>query len=78
MRRMEIEQNLVAFFGAFVVFSSILDFESDAMWRRYDTIWAQWVLLYLTDDDLVLFLERCKKGLTRRGKSSMCDGIFSM
>ena len=33
---------------------------------RYDTIWAQWVLLYLTDDDLVSFFERCKKGLTRR------------
>ncbi|CAE7344364.1 unnamed protein product [Symbiodinium necroappetens] len=34
---------------------------------RYDTIWAQWVLLYLTDDDLVSFFERCKKGLTRDG-----------
>ena len=30
---------------------------------RYDVIWAQWVLLYLTDEDLVAFLQRCKKGL---------------
>lgn len=30
---------------------------------RYDVIWAQWVLLYLTDEDLVSFLQRCKKGL---------------
>lgn len=30
---------------------------------RYDVIWAQWVLLYLTDEDLVAFLERCKRGL---------------
>jgi len=34
---------------------------------RYDAIWAQWVLLYLTDDDLVSFFERCKRGLTRTG-----------
>ncbi|CAJ1388798.1 unnamed protein product [Effrenium voratum] len=34
---------------------------------RYDVIWAQWVLLYLTDEDLVAFLERCKKGLSSNG-----------
>lgn len=31
--------------------------------QRYDVIWAQWVLLYLPDDDLVDFLNRCKVGL---------------
>jgi len=36
---------------------------------RYDVIWAQWVLLYLTDEDLVSFLQRCKKGL--RGPNGM-------
>merc|ERR1719162_2093729 len=30
-------------------------------------IWAQWVLLYLPDDDLVAFLERCTAGLRRQG-----------
>ena len=33
----------------------------------YDVIWAQWVLLYLTDEDLVAFLERCKRGLLGDG-----------
>ncbi|CAK8997715.1 N-terminal Xaa-Pro-Lys N-methyltransferase 1-B (Alpha N-terminal protein methyltransferase 1A-B) (Methyltransferase-like protein 11A-B) (X-Pro-Lys N-terminal protein methyltransferase 1A-B) (NTM1A-B) [Durusdinium trenchii] len=36
-------------------------------WLRYDVIWAQWVLLYLTDEDLVAFLQRCKKGLRPNG-----------
>mmetsp|Transcript_1893 Transcript_1893/g.3770 ORF Transcript_1893/g.3770 Transcript_1893/m.3770 type:complete len:256 (-) Transcript_1893:41-808(-) len=34
---------------------------------RYDIIWAQWVLLYLTDDDLVMFLRRCASALSRHG-----------
>jgi len=33
----------------------------------YDVIWAQWVVLYLPDDDLLAFLLRCMKGLRRRG-----------
>jgi len=36
-------------------------------WDRYDVIWAQWVLLYLADDDLVQFLVRCKRSLRDRG-----------
>lgn len=34
---------------------------------RYDVIWNQWVLLYLTDDHLVEFLKRCKEGLREGG-----------
>jgi len=33
----------------------------------YDVIWAQWVLLYLPDDDLIKFLEHCQKMLTSTG-----------
>lgn len=28
--------------------------------RNYDVIWNQWVLGYLTDEDLVAYLNRCK------------------
>jgi protein N-terminal methyltransferase len=34
---------------------------------RYDVIWIQWVLLYLTDSDLIAFLQRCKQALTAEG-----------
>merc|ERR1719183_2580669 len=27
---------------------------------RYDALWIQWALMYLTDDDAVAFLRRCK------------------
>eukprot|EP01026_Neomeris_dumetosa_P034166 TRINITY_DN2747_c0_g2_i3.p1 TRINITY_DN2747_c0_g2~~TRINITY_DN2747_c0_g2_i3.p1 ORF type:complete len:266 (-),score=27.84 TRINITY_DN2747_c0_g2_i3:207-1004(-) len=31
--------------------------------RRYDCIWIQWCLLYLTDEDIIQLLLRCIKGL---------------
>lgn len=31
---------------------------------KYDCIWNQWVLLYLTDEDLISYLQRCKTALT--------------
>eukprot|EP00002_Diphylleia_rotans_P027352 TRINITY_DN5480_c0_g1_i1.p1 TRINITY_DN5480_c0_g1~~TRINITY_DN5480_c0_g1_i1.p1 ORF type:complete len:274 (-),score=63.90 TRINITY_DN5480_c0_g1_i1:242-1063(-) len=34
---------------------------------RYNVIWIQWVLLYLTDDDLIAFMKRCKIGLAHGG-----------
>jgi len=34
---------------------------------RYDCIWSQWVLGHLTDHDLILFLQRCRRGLTEGG-----------
>lgn len=33
----------------------------------YDVVWVQWVLPYLTDEDLVEFLKRAKAGLRERG-----------
>jgi protein N-terminal methyltransferase len=34
---------------------------------RYDCIWNQWCCLYLTDDDLVEYLKRCKVALKPDG-----------
>ncbi|CAL5229119.1 g12384 [Coccomyxa viridis] len=47
---------------------------------RYDVIWMQWALLYLTDDDLLQLLERCKSGLKEDGlviiKENVCEQGF--
>ncbi|KAF4665867.1 54S ribosomal protein L2 mitochondrial [Perkinsus olseni] len=37
---------------------------------RYDVIWNQWCLLYLTDEDLVAYLKRCKAALAPK------DGVI--
>jgi protein N-terminal methyltransferase len=36
--------------------------------RHYSIIWVQWVLCYLTDDDIVAFLKRCGEGLLEDSK----------
>ncbi|EDO32912.1 predicted protein [Nematostella vectensis] len=41
--------------------------EFDPEAGRYDVIWCQWVMLYLTDEDFVSFLNRCKKSLKEGG-----------
>jgi len=33
----------------------------------YRVIWVQWVGLYLTDEDMIDFLHRCKDGLSKGG-----------
>lgn len=42
----------------------------------YDCIWVQWVVIYLTDNDFVLFLKRCLAGLREGGviviKENVC------
>lgn len=45
--------------------SNLQDFVPEV--GRYDVIWAQWVLLYLPDDDLVEFLVRCRDALKEQG-----------
>ncbi|KAK2871783.1 hypothetical protein FQN49_002823 [Arthroderma sp. PD_2] len=35
--------------------------------KRYDLFWIQWCLLYLTDDQVVQFLDRCKDALSGSG-----------
>ena len=37
--------------------------------KTYDVIWVQWALCYLTDDDLVKFLENCRENLTSKENS---------
>mmetsp|Transcript_13421 Transcript_13421/g.38688 ORF Transcript_13421/g.38688 Transcript_13421/m.38688 type:complete len:199 (-) Transcript_13421:2423-3019(-) len=48
---------------------------------RYDCIWVQWVSLYLTDEDFVSFLQRCKTALRPQGvvvlkENVVLDGGF--
>ena len=48
---------------------------------RYDCIWVQWCLLYLTDGDAVAFLQRAAAGLKAGGlivvKENVCrDGFI--
>ncbi|KAL1921797.1 uncharacterized protein VTP21DRAFT_10439 [Calcarisporiella thermophila] len=44
---------------------------------RYDLIWCQWVLGHLTDDDLITFFQRCKKGLKPGGIIGVKENISS-
>ncbi|CAE8610479.1 unnamed protein product [Polarella glacialis] len=45
--------------------SSLQDFTPQA--GRYDCIWVQWVIIYLTDEDLAKFLRRCSESLRPGG-----------
>ena len=46
--------------------------------HEYSIIWIQWVLCYLTDEDIVAFLKRCGTALTDHGiivmKENVCEG----
>ncbi|KAG2762317.1 hypothetical protein PC129_g5532 [Phytophthora cactorum] len=42
----------------------------------YDLIWMQWVLVHLTDLDLVRYLKRCKKALTPNGFIVIKENVF--
>ncbi|POM63020.1 UPF0351 protein c [Phytophthora palmivora] len=42
----------------------------------YDLIWMQWVLVHLTDLDLVRYLKRCKKALTPNGFMVIKENVF--
>lgn len=48
--------------------------------QRYDVIWVQWALLYLTDDDAVAFFQRCMDNLKPGGlifvKENVCQEGF--
>jgi hypothetical protein len=45
--------------------------------NKYSLIWIQWVLCYLTDEDVVTFLQRCSYSLIKRVwivlKENTCD-----
>ncbi|XFG08270.1 hypothetical protein AB1E19_011894 [Capra hircus] len=42
---------------------------------RYDVIWIQWVIGYLTDKDLLAFLSRCQDGLKDNGIIILKDNV---
>jgi len=44
---------------------------------HYDLIWIQWVIGYLTDEDLVGFLRRCGEGLRQDGVVVIKDNLNS-
>jgi protein N-terminal methyltransferase len=45
--------------------------------RAYDAFWIQWVIMYMTDDDAVAFLQRCKAHLRPNGKIFVKDNLGS-
>ncbi|KAG0196836.1 hypothetical protein BGX33_001219 [Mortierella sp. NVP41] len=44
-----------------------VEFEGTSWEGRFDVIWCQWVLGHLTEEDLIKFFNRCKKGLKPGG-----------
>lgn len=42
----------------------------------YDVIWVQWVALYLTDVDLVHFLQRCQRALRPNGWIGIKENVL--
>ena len=44
--------------------------------NRYSLIWNQWVLLYLSDPDLVSFLSRCKEALKPDGLLCLKENVI--
>ena len=44
---------------------------------KYDLIWCQWSIMYLTDVDAVAFLKRCKQALNENGIICIKDNIAS-
>ena len=44
--------------------------------HKYDCIWIQWVLGQLTDDDIILFLQRCSRMLTNKGVICVKENII--
>lgn len=42
---------------------------------RYDLIWIQWCVIYLTDDDFVSFLLECTKALASEGIICLKDNV---
>lgn len=45
--------------------------------RKYDVIWNQWVLGYLTDEDLIAYLIRCRDALSENGVIVIKENVTS-
>lgn len=57
---MKLKTNAIGFYC-----SSMQDFDFPG--KYYDIIWIQWVIIYLTDNDMILFLKRAKEALSPNG-----------
>ena len=45
--------------------------------EKYDCIWCQWSVMYLTDNDAIDFFKRCKSSITSKGLIFVKDNISS-
>ncbi len=45
--------------------------------NTYECIWIQWVVIYLTDNDFILFLKRCVNGLKTNGVIVIKENVMS-
>ncbi|XP_026753725.2 N-terminal Xaa-Pro-Lys N-methyltransferase 1-A [Galleria mellonella] len=45
--------------------------------KKYDVIWNQWVLGYLTDKDLISFLQLCRNALSENGVIVIKENVTS-
>ena len=54
---------------------TLQSFEPEA--ARYDCIWVQWVVIYLTDVDFVMFLKRCARGLKPGGVIVIKENVLA-
>lgn len=47
---------------------------------RYDAVWIQWAIMYLTDEDAISFLTRCGQAMRAQGviflKENVCESGF--
>lgn len=43
--------------------------------EKYDVIWIQWVIGHLHDNDLLVFLHKCKQALTPNGLLCIKDNV---
>eukprot|EP00933_Yihiella_yeosuensis_P018099 TRINITY_DN14996_c0_g2_i1.p1 TRINITY_DN14996_c0_g2~~TRINITY_DN14996_c0_g2_i1.p1 ORF type:complete len:292 (-),score=44.56 TRINITY_DN14996_c0_g2_i1:39-914(-) len=55
--------------------STLQDFNPEA--ERYDCMWIQWVVIYLTDADFASFLRRCASALRPGGLIVIKENILS-
>eukprot|EP00177_Eucheuma_denticulatum_P008210 GFKZ01014940.1.p1 GENE.GFKZ01014940.1~~GFKZ01014940.1.p1 ORF type:complete len:304 (-),score=33.49 GFKZ01014940.1:537-1448(-) len=49
--------------------------DSGSLLNRYDVIWIQWCIIYLTDDDFVKFLRQCSQCLAPGGVICIKDNV---
>lgn len=56
-------------------FVGVGDNATGSLQGRYNLVWIQWCIIYLTDDDLVTFLSECAKALAPGGFICLKDNV---